>query len=44
MILLLQGYEISEEEINISLDEFKSKFTLTDGSIKYANFPAYIFG
>jgi hypothetical protein len=31
-----RGYELSEEEVKISLDDFKIKFTGEDGSIKYA--------
>jgi len=31
-----RGYELSEEEVKISLKDFKIKFTGEDGSIKYA--------
>ena len=32
-----QGYELSEDEINISLDEFRSQVTDSNGSIMYAH-------
>jgi hypothetical protein len=31
-----RGYELSDEEVKITLDEFKSKFGGADGSIEYA--------
>lgn len=31
-----RGYELSDEEVKISLEEFKSKFGSPDGSIEYA--------
>lgn len=29
-----RGYELSEEEVKISFDDFKGQFTLQDGSVK----------
>ena len=31
-----RGYELSDEEVKITLDEFKSKFGGADGSVEYA--------
>jgi DNA-directed RNA polymerase I, II, and III subunit RPABC1 len=31
-----RGYELSDEEVKITLDEFKSKFGSADGSIEFA--------
>lgn len=31
-----RGYELSDEEVKITLDEFKSKFSGGDGTIEYA--------
>lgn len=31
-----RGYELSDEEVKITLDGFKQRFTGTDGSIEYA--------
>ena len=30
-----RGYELSDEEVKITLDEFKSKFGGADGSVEY---------
>jgi DNA-directed RNA polymerase I, II, and III subunit RPABC1 len=30
-----RGYELSEEEVKISLDDFKRKYTGDDGTIRY---------
>lgn len=29
-----RGYELSEEEVKISFEDFKSQYTLADGSVK----------
>jgi hypothetical protein len=29
-----QGYELSEDEVRISLDRFRTEFTIIDGSVK----------
>jgi len=34
-----RGYELSEEEVKISFEDFKNKFTSDDGSVRYAPFP-----
>jgi DNA-directed RNA polymerase I, II, and III subunit RPABC1 len=31
-----RGYELTEEEVKISLDQFKMQFTGPDGTIEYA--------
>jgi len=31
-----RGYQLTDEELTISLDDFKSKFMGADGSIEYA--------
>lgn len=33
-----RGYLLAEEEVNMSFDTFKSKFTSNDGSVEYAPF------
>lgn len=33
---LLQGYELAEDEVKISLDRFRLEYTNDDGSPKYA--------
>ena len=32
-----RGYELTEEEVKISLDQFKASFTGPDGTIEYAH-------
>lgn len=32
-----RGYELTEDEVKISLDQFKADFTGADGTIEYAN-------
>ena len=31
-----RGYELSDEEVKITLDDFKNKFGAGDGSVEYA--------
>jgi DNA-directed RNA polymerase I, II, and III subunit RPABC1 len=31
-----RGYELTDEEVKISLEDFKSKFASADGTIEYA--------
>lgn len=33
MYLCVQGYELAEDEVKISLDAFRSQYTSIDGSV-----------
>lgn len=35
----LQGYELADEEVKMSFDEFLNKFTMPDGTAEYVFFP-----
>lgn len=35
---MFQEYELAEDEVSISLDEFRSNFCNPDGSVKYVPF------
>lgn len=38
-----RGYELAEEEVKISFDDFKAKFSTTDGTIIEYALPAFVY-
>lgn len=38
-----RGYELSEEEVKISFDDFKRKYTADDGSVLYVFFSYFFY-